>query len=114
MAAKPVYLIFATILISLLSLIAGCGGKLADTGWAAVSEVHPNGLIRLNYPDGKTGLKRIDDENIRSDTKAAAKNMRKPARYVETRKGSTLTFPDGHTLIYHDINIDKQKKGLFN
>jgi hypothetical protein len=114
MAAKPVHLIFATIFISLTSIIAGCGGKLADTGWAAVSEVHPNGVIRLNYPDGKTGLKRIDDENIRSDTKAAAKNMRKPARYVETKKGSTLTFPDGHTLIYHDINIDKQKKGLFN
>jgi len=113
MAAIPDYLIFAPILISLLSLIAGCGGKLANTGWAAVSEVHPNGVIRLNYPDGKTGLKRIDDENIRTDTKAAAKNMLKPARYVETKKGSTLTFPDGHTLIYHDINIDKQK-GLFN
>ena len=113
MAAKPVYLISTIVMVLLISLIAGCGGKLADTGWAAVSEVHPNGVIRLNYPDGKTRLKRIDDENLRSDTKAAAKNMLKPSRFVETKKGSTLTFPDGHTLIYHDINIG-ERKGLFN
>ncbi len=113
MATKSIFFILAMIVITLFSFVGGCGGKLANTGWATVSEVHPNGVMRLNYPDGKTGLKRIDDENIRKDTKAAVKNVLKPARYVETKKGSTLTFPDGHTLIYHDININ-ERKGLFD
>ena len=112
MAFKPVSFILALVIIPLL-FVAGCGGKLANTGWASVADVRPDGVMRLNYPDGKTGLKRIDEENIRKDTKAAAKNLRKPARYVETKKGSTLTFPDGHTLIYHDININ-ERKGLFD
>jgi hypothetical protein len=112
MAFKPVSFILALVIIPLL-LVTGCGGKLANTGWATVAEVRSDGIMRLNYPDGKTGLKRIDEENIRKDTKTAAKNLRKPARYVETKKGSTLTFPDGHTLIYHDININ-ERKGLFD
>ncbi len=113
MATKSISFILAMIVIPLFSFVGGCGGKLANTGWATVAEVRSDGVMLLNYPDGKSGLKRIDEENIRKDTMAAAKNVRKPARYVETKKGSTLTFPDGHTLIYHDINID-ERKGLFD
>jgi hypothetical protein len=113
MAPKPISFILALVIILLFSFVAGCGGRLANTGWATVAEVRSDGVMRLNYPDGRTGLKRIDEENVRKDTKAAAKNLLKPARYVETKKGSTLTFPDGHTLIYHDININ-ERKGLFD
>jgi hypothetical protein len=113
MGAKLISFILGLTIITPFLLVGGCGGKLANTGWATVGEVRSDGVMRLNYPDGKTGLKRIDEENLPKDTKAAAKNMLKPARYVETKKGSTLTFPDGHTLIYHDINID-ERKGLFD
>jgi hypothetical protein len=113
MGAKLISFILGLIIIPPFLLVGGCGGKLANTGWATVAEVRSDGVMRLTYPDGKTGLKRIDEENLPKDTKAAAKNMLKPARYVETKKGSTLTFPDGHTLIYHDINIH-ERKGLFD
>ena len=104
MTYKSASLIFALVAVACIALIGGCGGKLATTGWATVTEVQPNGVIRLDYPDGKAAWKRIDEDNIRKDTAAAAKNAFKPARFVETKKGSTLTFADGHTLIYHDLD----------
>lgn len=83
---------------------AGCGGKLAKTGSAAITGVSRNGEIRMNYECGKTKWKRIDCGNIREGIRTAEENRFKPARYVETKSGSTLTFPGGKTITYQDLH----------
>lgn len=83
---------------------AGCGGKLAKTGCATVTGVTCNGEMRMNYTCGKSAWKRIDCGNIREGIRTAEKNRFKPARYVETKSGSTLTFPGGETITYHDLH----------
>ncbi len=95
----------ATILLSAL-VLGGCGGKLAKTGCATVTGVTPEGVMRLNYADGKTALKRVNPDNVRKAAQMAAENVLKPARYVETSQGSTLTFPCGKTLTYYDMKSD--------
>ena len=94
-----------TILLSAL-VAAGCGGKIAKTGSATVTGVTADGVMRLNYADGKTALKRVNPDNVRKAAKMAAENAFKPARYVETTQGSTLTFPCGETLTYYDMKCD--------
>lgn len=92
--------------ISFLSILFGCGGKLAKTGFAAVTEVAPNGAMRMQYSDGKAAWKRIAEENGPKDCAVAAKNRLKWARFVETKKGSTLTFPNGDTITYQNMDLD--------
>ena len=92
--------------VSSLPLLSGCGGKLAKTGFASVTEVAPNGVMRMQYADGKASWKRINEENVRKDSAVAVKNRLKWARFVETKKGSTLTFPNGDTIIYQNIDLD--------
>ncbi len=82
--------------------VAGCGGQIAKTGCVAVKSVTCQGVMTLQYADGRVGVKRIVPDNLPKDLKEAEKNLLKPARYVETVKGSTLTFPCGETLIYQD------------
>ncbi len=89
-----------------LPLLSGCGGKLAKTGFASVTEVAPHGVMRMQYADGKAVWKRINEENVQKDSAVAAKNRFKWARFVETKKGSTLTFPNGDTIIYQNIDLD--------
>jgi hypothetical protein len=98
-------LVFIAPILAALAL-GGCGGKIAKTGWATVSGVTQDGVMRLNYSDGKTALRRLDPDNVRKATKMAAENALKPARYVETGQGSTLTFPCGETLKYYDLKCD--------
>lgn len=86
-------------------LLGGCGGQLAKTGWAKVTDVS-HGVMRLQYRDGKYALKRVDPESIRGDSRTIAKNLFKSARYVETKQGNTLTFPCGQTLNYYDMKCD--------
>jgi hypothetical protein len=88
------------IVISVATLLAGCGGKLAKTGCAAVTGVTCNGDMSIQYPCGKAEWKRIDCKEGRKGIRLAEKNRFKPARYVETKSGSTLTFPDGETIVY--------------
>ena len=90
--------------ILLAVALGGCGGKLAKTGCATVTGVTCNGEMRMNYACGKTEWKRIDCRNIRKDIRTAEKNRFRPARYVETKSGSTLTFPGGKTITYHDLH----------
>jgi hypothetical protein len=85
--------------------IGGCGGKLADAGWAMVIQLAPNGTMLLQYQDGKMEWKVIQRDNLKAHFEIAAKNILKPARFVETKQGSTLTFPDGDTILYR--NVDK-------
>lgn len=92
--------------LSFLPLLSGCGGKLANTGFASVTEVAPNGVMRMQYADGKAAWKRIAEENGPKDSAIAAKNRLKWARFVETKKGSTLTFPNGDTITYQNIDLD--------
>ncbi len=89
-----------------LSILFGCGGPLAKTGFAAVTEVAPNGVMRMQYADGKAAWKRIAEENGPKDCAVAAKNRLKWARYVETKQGSTLTFPSGDTITYQNMDLD--------
>jgi hypothetical protein len=92
--------------VSSLPLLFGCGGKLAKTGFASVTEVAPHGVMRMQYADGKAAWKRINEANGPKDSAIAAKNRFKWARFVETKKGSTLTFPNGDTIIYQNIDLD--------
>ncbi len=98
-------LLAVTFLLTVL-VAGGCGGKIAKTGVATVTGVTPDGVMRLNYADGKSALKRVNPDNVRKATKMAAENAFKPARYVETTQGSTLTFPCGDTLTYYDMKSD--------
>jgi hypothetical protein len=92
-------------LLGALVLLAagGCGGKLANPGYAMVSQACPNGAILLHYPDGKAKWKRLDSDNPCKDISEVAKNLYQPAKVVETKKGSTITFPCGDTFIYRDL-----------
>ncbi len=92
--------------ISSVPILFGCGGPLAKTGFAAVTEVAPNGVIRMQYADGKAAWKRVAEENGPKDCAVAAKNRLKWARFVETKKGSTLTFPNGDTITYQNLDLD--------
>jgi hypothetical protein len=92
--------------MTLLLVTAGCGGKLATPGWASVAQIAPDGGIFLRYADGKADWKRIKRENMPTDMKTAIKHLNEPARYVETKQGSTLTFSGGDTLNYQDIIKD--------
>lgn len=87
-------------------LLQSCGGPIAKSGWATVSGVSPDGVMRLDYAGGKAALKRVNPDNVRKDTRTVAKNLQQPARYVETSQGSTLTFPCGDTVTYYDIKCE--------
>lgn len=92
-------------LIALLSVLnQGCGGKIATTGSAFVTDVNPNGIFRMQYEDGKMAWKRVNPDNPVEQTRVATKNRLAPARYVETRRGSTLTFADGKTINYFPLD----------
>ncbi len=97
----------SSILILAFSLlvpwVAGCGGRLAHTGFARVTEVSPHGAIRVQYDNGELSWKKVDPDNARKDTRIAMKNRLKPAKYVETKNGSTLTFLDGETIVYKNL-----------
>lgn len=84
--------------------VSGCGGKLAKTGCATVTGVTCNGEMRMNYPSGKSEWKRIDCGNVREGIRTAEKNLFKAGRYVETKSGSTVTFPGGKTITYQDLH----------
>jgi hypothetical protein len=99
------FLLVVTLICSAL-VAASCSGKIAKTGSATVTGVTLDGVMRLNYADGKTALKRVNPDDVRKATKMAAENAFKPARYVETSQGSTLTFPCGTTLTYYDMPND--------
>jgi hypothetical protein len=84
----------------------GCGGKLANTGWATVTDMTPQGTMLLRYEDGKAAWKLINPDNPRKEALVVSKNLLRPARFVETKKGSTLTFPSGDTINYREIITD--------
>ena len=96
----------ATALMILLGILGGCGGRLATNGCAMVTGVACDGSMRLQYKDGTAAIKRLDCDNMPKDLKVVAKNQFQPARFVETSKGSTLTFPNGDTVTYKDVRKD--------
>ncbi len=83
--------------------LVGCTGKLATSGWASVAQLAPNGAMLLQYKDGEAKWKLLKQDNIHSEFKTAAKNLGAPARFVETKVGSVLTFPNGDSVHYRDI-----------
>ena len=94
-----------TLLLALTS-VSGCGGQIAKTGIAKVTGVSC-GVMSLQYcKDGSVVKKKIDPDNTRRDTRILSKNLLKPARYVETTRGSTLTFPCGKTVNYFEQFCD--------
>lgn len=99
-----IFLLF--LLVSVICFCEGCGGKLATTGWATVTDMTPQGAMLLRYEDGKAAWKLINPDNPRKEAAVVSKNLLKPARYVETKKGSTLTFPSGDTINYREIITD--------
>ena len=97
-------LVLSCIVFSITILNQGCGGKIASTGSAWVTDVSPQGLIRMQYEDGKVEWKRVNPDNPVEQTRIASKNRLSPARYVETKRGSTLTFVDGKTINYFPVH----------
>ncbi len=93
------YLLCAILLMALLS---ACGGKMAKTGVGSVMDVNDCGVFRFAYPDGSQSWKRFGQDSLNKDIKVVQQNRLKPARFVETPKGGTLTFPDGKTILYYD------------
>jgi hypothetical protein len=97
----------SSILLCTLTLwalaLGACGGKLATTGCASVTQVDCNGIMRIQYPDGKAAWKRLDPNGGPKAVKLVEKHRFQPARIVETKNGSTLTFPKGDTVVYHDL-----------
>lgn len=94
-------LFFTSVLLALTTILThGCGGKIATTGSAFVTDVAPNGIFRMQYDDGKAEWKRVSPDDPAQTTRIAASNRLTPARYVETKRGSTLTFVDGKTINY--------------
>ena len=89
-------------MILLISLLSACGGKIAKTGVGSVVDVNDWGVFSFAYPDGSQSWKRLGRENMNKDLKVAQQNRLKPARFVETPKGGSLTFPDGKTILYYD------------
>ncbi len=67
----------SSILIAAISIlflcVAGCGGRLANTGFARVTEVSPQGAIRVQYDSGELSWKKVDPGNARKDTLIAMK-----------------------------------------
>ena len=102
-AGKTLYLFMLFTLV----LFYGCSGKIAKTGCATVREVSCDGILSLQYADGRMKLKRLEQANLPSHLKKVKKNLLRPAKYVETVKGGTLTFPNGDTVICHDVKRDK-------
>ncbi len=66
---------------------------MATTGWATVAEITPQGAMLLQYQDGKAAWKLINPDNPRQQTAVAAKNVLKPARFVETKKREHSHIP---------------------
>jgi len=96
---------FCIAVITVIPLFAaGCGGRLANTGFARVTEVSPHGAIRMQYDSGELSWKKVDPDNSRNDTLIAMKNRLKPAKFLETKNGSTLTFLDGETIVYKNLH----------
>jgi hypothetical protein len=89
-----------------VSVLGGCGGKLAETGSATVTGLS-YGIMRLHHPNGKVNYKRLLPDKMPKDARTVARNIGKPARYVQTKKGGTLTFPNGDTVIYQDHKLKK-------
>ncbi len=99
--------LFTAMALILLGSLGGCGGRLATNGCAMVTGVACDGSMRLQYKDGTAAIKRLDCDNMPEDLKVVAKNQFQPARFVETSKGSTLTFPNGDTVTYKDVKKDR-------
>jgi len=101
---RTVLVLLVLAMITAVPIAAGCAERLTTTGWAVVAAVSDHGTMLLHYADGKMKWKRLNPDNVRSDSKLAFKHRSQPARYVETKQGSTLTFPGGDTLRYYEID----------
>lgn len=101
-------IIYLNLLASAASIIflSACGGKIANSGWATIADVKPDGAILMHYSDGKSDWKRVDPDNPVRETRKAIKHINQPARFVETKSTSTLTFSDGETLLYKPMIRD--------
>jgi hypothetical protein len=107
MRMNSVIILVACILF--LLNVVGCAAQMTTSGWASVSQLYPNGGMLMVYSDGKTSWKAIEPNNIRKEFEIVAKNIGKPARYVETKRGSTLSFPNGDTIHYRNASDEKVK-----
>lgn len=97
------YFTFALAAVMIAGALCGCAGKLAKTGCATVTDVTCDGAMRIQYANGKADWKRMECDNVRRDVRIAQQNRWKPAQYVETKSGGTITFPKGDTITFHDM-----------
>jgi hypothetical protein len=97
------YFTLALAAVMTAAALSGCGGKLAKTGCATITDVTCDGAMRIQYPNGKADWKRMEYDNVPRDVRIAQENRWKPARYVETKNGGTITFPAGDTITFHDM-----------
>jgi hypothetical protein len=88
--------------MALVFVLTGCGGKLAEPRQGRVTGVWNNGAMLVEYSDGMSSYKMIDSDDRRMDSKKVAKYMFQPAKMIETKKGSTITFPDGESFVYRN------------
>ncbi len=92
-----------TVLIASCVLM-GCGGKIATTGIATVTQLGPPPTLLMRYENGDAKWRRLERDNEKKHVSKLVNNLGRPARYVETKQGGTLTFPNGDTIIYEPIS----------
>lgn len=83
-------------------VVGGCGGKVTKTGCATATWVGCDGRMGLTYAEGRSAVRQLDPDALPKAATTTAKNLFAPSRYVETTQGSTLTFPNGDTVVYYD------------
>lgn len=98
------YFVFLLVTATMAGAFGGCGGRLAKTGYATITDVAPSGAVRIQYAEGKADWKQMECDNVLREVRIAQRNRGKPARIVETKNGGTITFPEGDTVTFHDLH----------
>ncbi len=88
----------------------GCGGKIAKPGRGRVTSIDCNGVLCVQYADGKWKWKRLHPDSGKEERLTVWKNLYQPAKLVETKEGSTITFPCGDTVKYYNITCDDENE----
>jgi hypothetical protein len=98
------YGIVSLAILAIMALsISGCGGELSRSGWGKIVKVGQDGSFSVAYPNGNVSPKRLSRDSSHSDYRRLVANRLKPAKVVETPDGGTITFTDGETIRFDEV-----------
>lgn len=100
---KPAITILLVATFALAFLIGGCGGELSRSGWGKITRVDCNGGFSVAYPNGVVSPKKLSNDSSAGDYRTLLSNKLKPAKVVETPEGGTITFQDGETIRFKEV-----------